>query len=413
MKFHPNVVLRVLLSFNLSLLGCSAEEKSEANYPTRGLTNGTTLPVISGPNVLPLTVNGGLCSANSYINKPCVSVTICEPGNSSNCQTISDILLDTGSYGLRVFKSVLNTSVLSALTPVMSGGQTIAECVRYGDGSKDWGPIKRADVVLGEEPAITVPIQVIDSTFSNSSAYCSNAETGPAAAGFNGILGVGFYTEDCGTVCTKQAANGLYFGCTGSTCASTAISLTDQVQNPVSLLPTDNNGVIIELPVIPFEGASSVDGYFVLGIGTRSNNVPGSVSVYSADEGTGEMTTQFNSKSYGSFIDSGSNGLFFSANLKDCGSLSAGFTGWYCPSTLQSLTAVNLSSSGQGGTVEFNVGNLINLANSTDNRVFLEVGGDSGGSLFDWGLPFYIGRNVYHGIDGKSSSLGTGPYWAY
>ena len=58
--------------------------------------------------MLPITVNGSLCSINSYINKPCVSVTVCTPGTST-CQTIDDILLDTGSFGLRIFKQVLTS----------------------------------------------------------------------------------------------------------------------------------------------------------------------------------------------------------------------------------------------------------------------------------------------------------------
>src|SRR4051794_14396704 len=47
-------------------------------------------------NTMPVTVGCG------YQNEPCVSVTICEPG-TSNCQTIPNVLLDTGSYGLRLF----------------------------------------------------------------------------------------------------------------------------------------------------------------------------------------------------------------------------------------------------------------------------------------------------------------------
>ena len=70
--------------------------------------------------MLAITVNGSLCSNNSYINKPCVSVTICTPGTST-CQTINDILLDTGDSGLRIFKQVLSVS----LTQVTSGGNPV------------------------------------------------------------------------------------------------------------------------------------------------------------------------------------------------------------------------------------------------------------------------------------------------
>ncbi|TRZ52528.1 DUF3443 family protein [bacterium] len=31
----------------------------------------------------------------------------------------------------------------------------------------------------------------------------------------------------------------------------------------------------------------------------------------------------------------------------------------------------------------------------------------------DWGSTIFLGRNVYVGINGASSSLGTGPYWVY
>jgi len=73
-------------------------------------------PVVSGDNVLAITVNGSLCSSNSYINKPCVSVTICAPATST-CQTISDILLDTGDSGIRIFKQVLTVPLTQVAAP--------------------------------------------------------------------------------------------------------------------------------------------------------------------------------------------------------------------------------------------------------------------------------------------------------
>ena len=38
-------------------------------------------------------------------------------------------------------------------------------------------------------------------------------------------------------------------------------------------------------------------------------------------------------------------------------------------------------------------------------------GGDL--STFDWGLPFFLGRTVFVGIEDQESSLGTGPFFAF
>ena len=246
-----------------------------------GVSASTTLTVTGGAanNVIPITVNGSLCSANSYFNKPCVSVTVCTPGTST-CQTIDDILLDTGSYGLRIFKQAL-TVPLSQLT---GASGSIAECVQFGDGSSMWGPVQTASVILANEPAVQVSIQVVDSTFGTPSAGCSNADPTPAAAGFNGILGVGLFIQDCGTTCANSANNGRYFACNGASCTGTTVPLASQVQNPAALLPLDNNGVLVQLPSVAPGGTSSVNGTLILGIGTQSNNVPASVTAYSAND---------------------------------------------------------------------------------------------------------------------------------
>jgi hypothetical protein len=376
-----------------------------------GVSASTTLTVTGGAanNVIPITVNGSLCSANSYFNKPCVSVTVCTPGTST-CQTIDDILLDTGSYGLRIFKQALAVS----LSQVTGASGSIAECVQFGDGSSMWGPVQTASVILANEPAVQVSIQVADSTFGTRSAGCSNADPTPAAAGFNGILGVGLFTQDCGTACVSSANNGSYYACNGARCSGTTIPLSSQVQNPAALLPRDNNGVIVQLPGVPLGGTSSVNGALILGIGTQSNNVPTSVTAYSASAMTGEFTTQFSGRTYDSFIDSGSNGLFFTppsaSQLPNC---SAPNTGWFCPATTVSLSATNTGASGApSGVVSFHIGNLEDLTANSFIKVFAEVGGTFR-SNFDWGLPFFFGRTVVIGYEGSASSLGNGPYWAY
>src|SRR5258708_7516206 len=49
-------------------------------------------------NTVPITVGPG---AQHFVNIPNVSVTVCAPGTNT-CQTINNIQLDTGSYGLRL-----------------------------------------------------------------------------------------------------------------------------------------------------------------------------------------------------------------------------------------------------------------------------------------------------------------------
>lgn len=364
-------------------------------------------PAASGDNVMAITVNGSLCSGGSYINKPCVSVTLCSPGTST-CQTVSDILLDTGDSGLRIFRQVLTVP----LTQVASGAGSLAECIQYADGSSVWGPVKRAGVILANEPAVQVPIQVIDSTFAGAPAACAAAYQTPLQAGYNGSLGVSFFEQDCGDTCRDNTSNGVYYACSGGVCSEAKAELADQVNNPVAALPVDNNGVLVQLPGVPAGGATTVSGSLILGIGTRANNIPSGVTRYPASA-AGNFFTTFDGSTYGSFIDTGSNGLFFPATLAgtlpDCAFPNAA---WFCPPVTRSLSAVNTGSLGSpSGTVSFQIGNFDSLM-ATPNNVFSNIGGGYPGG-FDWGLPFHFGRNVYIGIEKKSSSLGTGPYWAY
>ncbi len=405
---------------------------STTDYVTRDQMAAFIARAFLANNVLSVTVNGSTCDPTlttplGYFNDPCVSVKVCTPG-ASTCRTINSILLDTGSFGLRIFKQALGNV---SLTPVASGPGSLAECVAYADGSSDWGPVGRANVTLGNEPAVEVPIQVIDYTFPTIAAagsVCPGSDQSPSDAGFNGILGVGPSVQDCGAGCVSSDNNGgnpTYYSCTGSTCTGTAVALTDQVTNPVTALPTDNNGIIVELPDVLSAGQPSVGGIVVFGIDTLFNNTPPAVTTYPLDQ-YGNFITTFNGVSYndasngGSFIDTGSNALYFpystrhQTSLQDCG-------GWFCTSTtssnpygITSLSAIIEGTSGSpSGTVQFQIGDFNALINSVNNNVYYDIGGVMSGA-FDWGLPFYFGRNVFIGFEGRSSSgLGAGPYFAY
>jgi uncharacterized protein DUF3443 len=385
------------------------------NCSNRGFNAADSLVTIAGTPSAPLAVIGNepnvmrLSIGCNYINQPCVSVTICEP-NTSNCQTVDKILIDTGSFGLRIFSSLISVN----LTQKTINGSNMAECVSYADGSSNWGPVKTADVLLGSLKASSIPIQTIDASYATIPNDCTHPDTSPSGAGYNGILGVGIFTEDCGIGCANIANNRIYFGCNGSSCSSAAVPIAQQVSNPISFLPSDNNGVIFQLPSIPSAGSTTASGYVILGIGTRSNNTPVSANFFQAD-GNGYFRTQFYGSTYASsFIDSGSNGLFFPAasGLTACASGNQ-TTGFYCPTSTLSFVA---NQSGVGATsqvaISFEIQNAAFAVNSSPYFMFNNIGGSFSGA-FDWGLPFYFGRTIYHGIDGKSSPLGTGPYWAW
>ena len=416
--------LSIVLSALILLTACGKNDSSTTtppDPPAIPLPNGLVLASPTpGINVIPLSVNGTQCGsgANSYVNKPCISVTVCDPAGN-NCQVINDLLVDTGSYGLRVFSSVLSAPLKAAMTPVTMSSLPVAECVRYGDGSKQWGPVRKANVQLGSEPPVSVSMQIIDSSFTGMSAKCAGAMTSVAAGGFNGIIGVGLFNEDCGTGCTPSSAanNGLYFKCdtVAGTCTGTNLSLANQVSNPVGALTNgDQNGLILALPDIASAGTSSVEGYLVLGIDSRDNNIPDpAIRTFQADTAFGEFTTTFQGYDEASFIDSGSNSFAFpytGSVLTDC-------SGWFCPSSPQQFSAVTTGvGNSASGTIAFEIRNFLTFYYAGYD-VSKTIGGSTGTNLsgmFDWGLPFYVGRNVYHGIEGRTSaSLGTGPYWAY
>jgi hypothetical protein len=369
-----------------------------------GARASTPLPIVGNEtNVMPIKIGCG------YVNQPCVSVTICSPGTDT-CQTIPNILLDTGSYGLRVFSSLVTVG----LTATTVNGGTLSQCVSYADGSSDWGPVKKADVILGKERAANVPIQIIDSTFAGLPTDCTKPDASPNSVGFNGILGVGLFVEDCGPGCTTIANNRIYYACTGTVCVPSTATLAQQVSNPVAFLPLNNNGTALQLPDIPQTGAADVNGYLVLGIGTQKNNTPVDAQVFHTDA-LARITTDFNGKNYSSFIDSGSYALFFPGpdTLTACDAKS-GADGFYCPTVVTSFTAVQ---NGAGGSPRVSVGFQIRTATAAldannPNLAFSNLGGSFPG-YFDWGLPFFYGRTVYNGIQGRPSSLGLGPYWAY
>lgn len=395
------ILLLILTLTTVSLVGCGRSFSAADKNSSQAF--GSSIPYMIAPKLSDTNVAAVEVGCNDKVNQPCVSVTICQSGTTT-CTTVDKILIDTGSYGLRIFESKLSSLSLPRVT--LAGGGTLAECQGYLDNSSDWGPVAKADVGIGGLTASNIRIQLIQSTFGTVPASCTNPDTDPATAGFNGILGVGMFVDDCGAGCATTASNDVYYSCTGATCTGVTVAVADQVSNPVAFMPTDNNGV--GLMISP----SQPTGMLIMGIGTRPNNTPISVTVLKANANSGNFTTNFNGQSYPhSFIDSGSNGLFFPqpSSLTTCSSGIA--QGWYCPSSTVSLSATQIGTNSMSVNVAFQITNAASLFNTIGN-MFTTVGAPMA-SGFDWGFPFFVGRTIYVGMDGKSSSVASGTYWAY
>jgi hypothetical protein len=193
------------------------------------------------------------------------------------------------------------------------------------------------------------------------------------------------------------------------------LATTSQVQNPVTLFATDNNGTIISLPSVADAGASNVTGSLIFGVGTQSNNslsmgtvVPVSTSGINA----GYLTTVFNGATLSSsFIDSGSNAMYFNdSSVTAC--TQPGFTTFYCPPSADSLSAAFELASGSTVSENFVVVSAETVTGSVTAFPGL-AGTNPAPQSFDWGLPFFYGRPVATVIQGYTTADGAGPYIAF
>jgi hypothetical protein len=385
-----------------------SSSSSSSSSSSGGVTTGNVANVIidQGPS-------------NNSVNTLFTSVTVCAPGSTTNCQTVDHIQVDTGSYGLRVLAPVLTAAMRSALpVETLTSGKTVAECTQFVDGFA-WGPIVTADVQIAGESAKSVPVQSIgDSRYSSVPSDCSSsggtAENTVARFGANGILGIGPFEIDQ-PACANSAVPACYYACaTATSCTSSAVPTAMLVPNPVTRFATDNNGSIVVLPSVPAP-ALTVSGSLIFGIDTQANNQSGTQTVLTVDQNA-ELAMTYNGQTLAnSFIDSGSNGIYFKDTaLVTC---TTTLTDFYCPAS--TLTLGPLSIQGMNGTMvnnlTFAVGNAQTMLNANPTfNVFPQLAGTNPNpGSFDYGLAFFFGKRVAVAVEDKVTTAGTGPYIAF
>ncbi len=410
--------------------------------PTSGGTSGR-VSVITGGAVssTPASLAGNqvavvVSSATGVANIPMVSVKICQP-NTTNCATINNVQLDTGSYGLRLTASAVNAAsatLLGVLPTETVNGQAVAECMGFADGYT-WGSVRTADVRLNGEAASNININILGDLAQSAAGGTNNAcasgtlNNTPSRLAANGILGIGTARYDCGSGCL--GSNSMYFGCTTSggatSCTNLPLSsLTQEVSNPVRSFTLDNNGVVLNMPSVGSSGSAvSASGVLTFGLGTQSNNgvPPSGIQTFTTDHygdvsraSVGGITyTDTSQYERAAFFDTGSNGLFFPAGntgLSYCTDMAAAF---YCPSSALALQPSVVGFNGATAPISISIQNADALY-SSGGYAFNNLGGDGGMSAIDFGMPFFYGRTVYLNYDTATDgtlNAGTSAYVAF
>lgn len=396
---------------------------------TPALTNFAAVSVDQGPPALSSGPNGYTQSNVAY-----VSVTICAPGSTTNCQIVDHVQVDTGSIGLRLFQSVLSPSLLAALPyEADASSNPVGECYQYVDGYV-FGSVRTSDFSIGGEKVANMPFQVLSDTGQFAAVPKACTASGGSNLGTvqdfgsNGIIGIGSTVTDCGVYCQNGGQSAaIYFDCPATGCtsviarAANATAPFQQLPNPVAAFSVDNNGSVLVLPPVAATGQPTVAGTLYFGIGTQTNNGLGSAKVYTTTD-TGLITAVYGGQTLpNSFIDSGSSAYFFEDSTQTLCS-DPGFKGFYCPATTLTLSPVIQGSNGATYTDSFSLFNAQTVFNANPSfSVVPGIGANPNiifpstayAGSFDFGLPFFYGRSVYTAIAGRPAGGVAGPYYAF
>ena len=357
------------------------------------------------PNVVTLTMR----TPHSGFNRMLVQVTICLPGTRS-CATIDDVMVDTGSTGLRLEASALPPWL--RLPPVLGPDRkSLAECLRFV-ADDAWGPLERADLHIGGLTASGLPIQIIDDATAAQPPSCPRSEVAPTS---NGTLGIGPHLTDCQGGCRQSEAGPVYFECDDGHCnpVEGPVGQAYRLPNPITFFDRHDNGVVFDLPDAAADGSFESIGTLTFGVGTGGNDPLDSAAILKLDE-RGRFTTLYAGNAYpDSYVDSGTETYIVPDNaLPRCSGMPWGF----CVAPAATREATMVGRDGTRTAMPFQVGDYRRIRRSGFGAsADLAVAAAPGSGAFVWGAPFFIGKRVAVVLEGRSvpgSAQLVGPLYA-
>lgn len=341
-------------------------------------------------NAIPLTVR----TPHSGFNRLVVSVTVCEPG-TARCATIDDVMVDTGSTGLRLEASAV-PRWLRLPAHVGPDQRPLAECLHFLHDDA-WGPLVQADLHMGGMSIGDLPLQIIADDGGPQPDACPRSSVRPTS---NGTLGVGPHLSDCPGSCDGGSKSPGYFVEEAGTWQAVRgpIDPADRLPNPVSRLPEHSNGVVFDLPLPPEGGAREVAGTLTFGVGTSANNRLDRAAIIPVST-TGRFTTTFRGRVYpDSYIDSGTETYILdNPELPRC----PGMDWAFCAEPGRWLEATVVGEAGTHHRWPFRVGDY-STARARDLGASdgMAVAAEPGSTSFVWGAPFFLGKRVAVVLDG-------------
>lgn len=391
--------------------GGTNSNMGNGNYPQTCTPTPPNITLTTNQVLIAVEQMPALNGSESTINIPYTTVTVCNP-NTAQCIAVPHVLVDTGSYGLRILDSALTGLNLPNVRST-SSNTPLYECA-YFINNFTFGAIVSGNITLGNLSTTTpTSFQLIDTTGNNGPCNTSGSFNSGSqqALGANGIIGIGNLTDD------SSGANYYTSQSPTSSWQLTATPSTNSsglVVNPVLQFssPNNNGTLMTMLPV----SQSACSAYGTLSMGLGSNNLSGLTMIGTDQYGQINATVPTpglypGTTLTGSFVDSGSNEIFVDLTLKQSNFGNNSSPNYlYQPSnpTPISFTLSNPNNSAQSFQSSFTVTDPTSAFNNNFNAIPGYAGPENAKAL-DLGFPYFYGHSIAYLIAGQTASSYTGP----